>query len=54
MFEKIRVAYELLSSVELQVTEMDLHNVVLLMKTQNILYRRCPSINTPCQYMSYH
>ena len=40
MFEKIQVAYELLSSVELQATETDITNVVLLIKTQNIIYRR--------------
>lgn len=40
MFEKIHIAYELLSSVELQVVETDLTNVVLLIKTQNIIYRR--------------
>lgn len=42
MFEKIQKAYELMSSVELQVTETDLNNVMLLIKTQIILYRRFP------------
>lgn len=40
MFEKIRIAYELLSSVDMEVTETDLDNVVLLIKAQNIIYRR--------------
>jgi DnaJ family protein C protein 13 len=42
MFEKIHIAYELLASEELQVNETNLTNVVLLLKTQIIVYRRFP------------
>lgn len=53
MFEKIHVAYELLSSIELQVTETDMSNVVLLMKTQNIIYRRFASSVSDQKYPAY-
>jgi len=42
MFEKIQAAYELLSSIELQVNETDMANVVLILRTQIIIYRRFP------------
>jgi hypothetical protein len=53
MFEKIQQAYELLSSVELQVTETNLLNVLLLVKTQNILYRRFPQQIGDQKYPAY-
>ncbi|RYH32347.1 J domain-containing protein [archaeon] len=53
MFEKIQKAYELLSSVELQVTETDLNNVLLLIKTQIILYRRFPGNIGDQKYPAY-
>ena len=53
MFEKIQVAYELLSSVELQATETDITNVVLLIKAQNIIYRRFASDVCDQKYPAY-
>lgn len=53
MFEKIFQAYELLSSVELQVNETDNANVVLLMKTQVIVYRRFASSVADQKYPAY-
>jgi DnaJ family protein C protein 13 len=53
MFEKIHVAYELLSSIELQVTETDLSNVILLIKTQNIIYRRFAEAVADQKYPAY-
>jgi hypothetical protein len=53
MFEKIYQAYELLSSVQLQVTETDITNVILLIKTQNILYRRFPHSIADQKYPAY-
>lgn len=53
MFEKIHVAYELLSSVELNDTETDMLNVVLLIKTQNIVYRRFPNKISDQKYPAY-
>ena len=53
MFEKIRIAYDLLSSVELQVTETDLSNVALLLKTQNIIYRRFPHAVNDQKYPAF-
>lgn len=53
MFEKIQVAYELLASIELEQTETDMGNVILLMKTQNILYRRFPGDICDQKYPAY-
>lgn len=53
MFEKIHLAYELLSSIELQVVETDINNVVLLIKTQNIIYRRFPEAVADQKYPAY-
>lgn len=53
MFEKIQVAYELLSSVEMQETETNMLNVLYLMKTQNILYRRFPESINDQKYPAY-
>jgi DnaJ family protein C protein 13 len=53
MFEKIHVAYELLASIELQVTETDLNNVVLLINTQNIIYRRFSDDVAAQKYPAY-
>ena len=43
MFEKIRLAYELLSAVEMNSVKMDMRNIVLLIQAQNIVYRRFPN-----------
>lgn len=40
MFEKIHLAYELLSSVESKNNETNMETVLLLIETQNIIYRR--------------
>ena len=40
MFEKIQAAYELLSSLEFKNNVTNLDNVLLLVQTQNIIYRR--------------
>ena len=53
MFEKIRLAYELLSSVELCETQTDMSNVILLLKTQNIIYRRFPEAVADQKYPGY-
>lgn len=53
MFEKIQLAYELLSKVEMQETETNLYNVYLLMQTQNILYRRYPERIGDQKYPAY-
>jgi hypothetical protein len=53
MFEKIQVAYELLSQVELHTTQTDMTNVVLLMRTQCILYRRFPAKIADQKYPAY-
>ena len=53
MFEKIRIAYELLSSVDMEVTETDLDNVVLLIKAQNIIYRRFPDAVNDQKYPAF-
>lgn len=42
MFERIRVSYELLSAVESNSVRSDQRNVILLIKTQCIVYRRFP------------
>eukprot|EP01038_Epipyxis_sp_PR26KG_P006403 gene6403-8814_t len=53
MFEKIHIAYELLSSVELQVTETDMTNVLLILKTQIIIYRRYSKFVNDQKYPAY-
>jgi len=53
LFEKIQVAYELLSSIELNVTQTDMRNVVLLLKAQNIVYRRFPTKIADQKYPAY-
>ena len=40
MFEKVQAAYELLSSVAMKAEQTDLSSVLLLIKTQNLVYRR--------------
>ena len=52
-FEKIRVAYDLLSSVDMKVTETDMGNVALLIKTQNIIYRRFPETVNDQKYPAF-
>ena len=53
MFMKIQVAYDLLTKTELQVTQTDIRNVVLLLKTQNIVYRRFPGAVEQQKYPAY-
>ena len=53
MFEKIHVAYELLSSVELKLMETNLNDVALFIKTQNIIYRRFPEAVADQKYPAY-
>jgi hypothetical protein len=53
MFEKIHLAYELLSSIELKENEMNYDHIILLMKTQIILYRRYPSLIADQKYPAY-
>jgi hypothetical protein len=49
----IRKAYDLLSSIELNNIETDFNNVLLLIKTQNIIYRRFPSHVNDQKYPAY-
>ena len=53
MFEKIQMAYELLTSIEIKSNETNMNNVVIIMKTQNILYRRFPHILKDQKYPAY-
>jgi DnaJ family protein C protein 13 len=53
MFEKIQAAYELLCSIELKVSETDLVNVLLLVKVQNLVYRRYPAAVQQQKYPAY-
>jgi DnaJ family protein C protein 13 len=53
MFEKIQVAYELLSKVELKETETNMVNVLHLLKTQNLIYRRFAEAVAPQKYPVY-
>lgn len=52
-FERIKIAYELLCSIELEVAETDLSNVLLLIRTQNIVYQRFPDKIGDQQYPAY-
>lgn len=54
MFEKIQVAYELLTSIEIKANETDLKNVVIILKTQNIIYRRHSDIVKSQKYPAYN
>lgn len=54
MFVRIQRAYEILSSVELAVTETNLEDVVILIKTQSLVYRRFASKLTDQKYPVYH
>ena len=47
------VCSQLLSHIELKVTETDLNNVVLLIKTQNIIYRRFSADVSDQKYPAY-
>jgi hypothetical protein len=53
MFEKIQSAYELLTSIEIRANETDLNNVVIILRTQNIIYRRYPEIVKDQKYPAY-
>eukprot|EP00602_Paraphysomonas_sp_CaronLab_P011509 CAMPEP_0185040382 /NCGR_PEP_ID=MMETSP1103-20130426/38364_1 /TAXON_ID=36769 /ORGANISM="Paraphysomonas bandaiensis, Strain Caron Lab Isolate" /LENGTH=2494 /DNA_ID=CAMNT_0027579655 /DNA_START=336 /DNA_END=7820 /DNA_ORIENTATION=+ len=53
MFEKIQAAYELLTSIEIKSNETDLRNVVVIMRTQNIIYRRFPDTIKSQKYPAY-
>lgn len=53
MFEKIHIAYELLSSEEMEVNKTDLHNVVLLLNAQIIVYARAGVAIQDQKYPAY-
>lgn len=54
MFEKIHQAYELLSSsILMDACDTNIANVILLIKTQNILYRRYANQITDQKYPAY-
>ena len=53
MFEAIHKAYQLLSNVELKLLETDLSDVVLFLKTQNIIYRRFAEAVSDQKYPAY-
>jgi len=53
MFEKIRVAYDMLSNLEMKLMETDLADVVLFMKAQNIIYRRFHEAVADQKYPAY-
>ena len=53
IFERIKSAYELLCSIEMDVAETDSRNVLLLIKTQNIIYRRFPDRVKDQHYPAY-
>jgi hypothetical protein len=52
-FEKIQLAYELLSSVELKEADTDVLNLIYLIRTQSILYRRFPEKIGDQKYPAY-
>jgi DnaJ family protein C protein 13 len=52
-FEGVKKAYELLCSIEMHVAETDLSNVLLLIKTQSIIYRRFNDRVCDQQYPAY-
>ena len=54
MFEKVQAAYELLSSVEMEDSETDLSSVLLLIKTQNLVYDRYPETVADQKYPAYN
>eukprot|EP01042_Synura_sphagnicola_P009732 gene9732-12490_t len=54
MFEKVRAAYELLSSVEFKITKTDLGNVITLLNTQIIIYHRHAADVAEQKYSGYH
>lgn len=53
-FEKIYASYELLSSYELQEHERNNINLILLLKTQILIYRRYPDSVGDQKYPCYH
>lgn len=53
MFEKIHAAYELLSSIEVKVNTTDMNNVIIILKTQNIVYRRFAGVLSDQKYPAY-
>ncbi len=53
MFEKVQMAYELLSTVEMKDGDTDLSSVLLLIKTQNLVYKRYPSAVRDQKYPAY-
>ena len=53
MFERVQAAYELLTSIEIKANERNMNNVVIIMRTQNILYRRFPHILKDQKYPAY-
>ena len=53
MFEKIYLAYELLSSIENNIMSTDVSNIILILKTQILLYSRFPDILNTQRYSAY-
>jgi hypothetical protein len=53
MFEKIQVAYELLTSIEIRANETDMTAVVTILRTQNIIYRRYADAVKDQKYPAY-
>lgn len=53
IFESIKSAYEMLCSIEMSVAETNMTNVLLLIRSQNIVFRRFPDIVSDQQYPSY-
>lgn len=53
MFEKIQTAYELLSSIDQKITQTDMYNVVIILRTQNVIYRRFPDKLADQKYPVY-
>lgn len=53
MFEKIQAAYELLTSIEIRANETDMNAVVIILRTQNIIYRRHSEVIKEQKYPAY-
>lgn len=53
MFEKIQAAYELLTSIEIRANETDMSSVVIIIRTQNIIYRRYSEVVRDQKYPAY-
>jgi DnaJ family protein C protein 13 len=53
VFERVQTAYELLSSIELDTSEKTLGNIILIVQTQIIVYRRFPQVVENQKYPCY-